>query len=90
MSDVLGPMTFGDDNDEVFLGKGFARSRTYSDEVAREIDSEISSIIGTAYKKAEDILTEHIEKLHTVAERLLEKEKIDGEEFNSIFEENKA
>ena len=90
MSDVLGPMTFGDDNDEVFLGKGFARSRTYSDEVARVIDSEISSIIQTAYKKAESILTDHIEKLHTVAERLLEKEKIDGEEFNSIFEENKA
>ena len=86
MSDVLGPMTFGDDNDEVFLGRGFAHSRTYSEEVAREIDSEISSIIQTAYKRAQDILTEHIEKLHEVAKRLLEKEKIDGEEFNSIFE----
>ena len=89
MSDVLGPMTFGDDNDEVFLGKGFAHSRTYSEEVAREIDSEISKIIQTAYKKAENILADHIEKLHTVAGLLLEKEKIDGEEFNSIFEENK-
>ncbi len=86
MSDVLGPMTFGDDNDEVFLGRGFAHSRTYSEEVAREIDAEISSIIQTAYKRAQDILTEHIEKLHEVAKRLLEKEKIDGEEFNSIFE----
>ena len=86
MSDVLGPMTFGDDNDEVFLGRGFAHSRTYSEEVAREIDREISIIIQNAYKKAQDILTEHIEKLHEVAKRLLEKEKIDGEEFNSIFE----
>ena len=86
MSDVLGPMTFGDDNDEVFLGRGFAHSRTYSEEVAREIDAEISSIIQAAYKRAQDILTEHIEKLHEVAKRLLEKEKIDGEEFNSIFE----
>lgn len=88
MSDVLGPMTFGDDNDEVFLGRGFAHSRTYSEEVAREIDTEISGIIQTAYRKAENILTEHIEKLHEVAKRLLEKEKIDGEEFNSIFDEN--
>lgn len=87
MSDVLGPMTFGDDNDEVFLGRGFAHSRTYSEEIARQIDSEIKKIIQDAYSKAESILRAHIEKLHKVAERLLEKEKIDGEEFNSIFEE---
>jgi len=88
MSDVLGPMTFGDDNDEVFLGRGFAHSRTYSEEVARTIDIEIKKIIQTAYETAENILREHIEKLHTVANLLLEKEKIDGEEFNAIFEEN--
>ena len=87
MSDVLGPMTFGDDNDEVFLGRGFAHSRTYSDEVARQIDIEIKNIIQTAYNKAENLLRTHIEKLHTVANLLLEKEKIDGEEFNAIFEE---
>ncbi|MBP3284365.1 MAG: ATP-dependent zinc metalloprotease FtsH [Clostridia bacterium] len=87
MSDVLGPITFGDDNDEVFLGRGFAHSRTYSEEVAREIDEEIKKIIQKAYVKAEGILKEHIEKLHTVAQLLLEKEKIDGEEFNAIFEE---
>ena len=86
MSDLLGPMTFGDDNDEVFLGRGFAHSRTYSEEVARQIDSETKRIIQTAYNRAEDILRTHIEKLHAVAEKLLEKEKIDGEEFNSIFE----
>lgn len=87
MSDVLGPITFGDSNDEVFLGRGFAHSRTYSDEVAREIDEEIKSIIQKAYNRAESILREHIEKLHRVAQLLLEKEKIDGEEFNAIFEE---
>jgi len=87
MSDVLGPMTFGDDNDEVFLGRGFAHSRTYSEEVAREIDHELAKIIKNAYEKAQNILTEHIDKLHKVAELLLEKEKIDGEEFNSLFEE---
>ncbi len=86
MSDLLGPMTFGDDNDEVFLGRGFAHSRTYSEEVAKAIDSEISRIVLEAYKKAENILREHIEKLHAVAQLLLEKEKIDGEEFNSLFE----
>jgi len=86
MSDLLGPMTFGDDNDEVFLGRGFAHSRTYSEEVAKQIDSETKRIIQTAYDRAQSILTEHIGKLHAVAEKLLEKEKIDGEEFNSIFE----
>ena len=86
MSDVLGPMTFGDDNDEVFLGRGFAHSRTYSEEVAKQIDSETKRIIQTAYNRAEEILRTNIEKLHAVAEKLLEKEKIDGEEFNSIFE----
>ena len=86
MSEKLGPMTFGDDNDEVFLGRGFAHSRTYSEEVAKQIDSETKRIIQTAYDRAQSLLTEHIEKLHAVAEKLLEKEKIDGEEFNSIFE----
>jgi len=87
MSEELGPILYANSNDEVFLGRGFAHSRTYSDEVAREIDSEISKIITTAYKNAEAILTDHIDKLHTVAGLLLEKEKIDGEEFNSLFEE---
>jgi len=87
MSDVLGPITFGDSNDEVFLGRGFAHSRTYSDEVARQIDEEIKAIIQKAYNRAESILREHIEKLHKVAQLLLEKEKIDGEEFNAIFDE---
>ena len=85
MSDTLGPMTFGNDNEEVFLGRGFAHSRTYSEEVAREIDHEIAKIVQTAYQRAETILTDHIDKLHKVAELLLEKEKIDGEEFNSLF-----
>ena len=86
MSEKLGAITFGSGQEEVFLGRGFAHSRTYSEEVAKAIDSEISGIITTAYNRAESILKEHIEKLHAVAERLLEKEKIDGEEFNSIFE----
>ena len=87
MSDVLGPITYGDDNDEVFLGRSFAHTKTYSEEVARQIDIEIKKIVQDAYNKAESILKEHIEKLHAVAGALLEKEKIDGEEFNAIFEE---
>ena len=79
-------LTSGSHNDEVFLGRGFAHSRTYSEEVAKQIDSETKRIIQTAYDRAQSLLTEHIEKLHAVAEKLLEKEKIDGEEFNSIFE----
>ncbi len=85
MSDALGPMTFGADHDEVFIGKDFARGRNYSEEVAALIDKEIFGIIETAYKKAENILRENLNKLHDVANALLEKEKLDQFEFEKIF-----
>ncbi len=85
MSDVLGPMTFGSDNDEVFLGMSYAQSRDYSEQVAAEIDAEVKKIIDHAYQTCEEQLTLHRQQLERVAEALLEKEKLSGEEFEALF-----
>jgi len=85
MSDNLGSRTFGGSNDEVFIGRDFGHTKDYSEAVAAQIDSEIKSIIDDCYKKCENILTEQNDKLHKVAELLLEKEKIEEDEFESIF-----
>lgn len=85
MSEALGPMTFGSDNNEVFLGMSYAQTRDYSEQVAAEIDAEVRKIIDKAYKTCEALLTEHREALERVAEALIEKEKLSGEEFESLF-----
>ena len=85
MSDRVGTITLGQNQEEVFLGRDFAQSKEYSEETAGIIDEEVKSIIDGAYQKAESILREHIDKLHSVAGVLLEKEKIDGDEFDAIF-----
>ncbi|TDT50304.1 ATP-dependent zinc metalloprotease FtsH [Fonticella tunisiensis] len=85
MSDLLGPIEFGTGHEEVFLGRDFAKARNYSEEVAALIDKEIKRIIQEAYDKAEKLLRENINKLHKVAEALLEKEKLEAEEFEEIF-----
>ena len=87
MSDRLGTIMFDGDNGEVFLGRDLAQSKTYSEETAAIIDEEIKRIIDTAYDKAKKILSKNIDKLHIVAGILLEKEKIDGEEFDKVFED---
>ena len=86
MSEKLGTIMFDGDNGEVFLGRDLAQSKTYSEETAAIIDEEIKRIIDTAYLRAKKILSENIDKLHIVAGILLEKEKIDGEEFDRVFE----
>lgn len=85
MSDNLGPMTFGNPHDEVFLGRDFTRSRNYSEQVASQIDKEIRNIIEDAHHKAEMLLKENINKLQRVAEALLEKEKLEADEFEQVF-----
>ena len=85
MSDNLGSRTFGGSNDEVFIGRDFGHTKDYSEAVAAQIDNEIKSIIDSCYAKCEKILTEQNDKLHKVAELLLEKEKIEEDEFESIF-----
>jgi cell division protease FtsH len=85
MSEVIGPISFGSGHDEVFMGRDFGKSRNFSEEVAARIDTEIRKIIDEAYKKAEKLLTENVNKLHVVAQALLEKEKLDAKEFEEIF-----
>ena len=87
MSEKLGTITLGQDQDEVFLGRDLAHSKTYSEETAAAIDTEIKRIVDTGYNRAKQILTEHSDKLHAVAGILLEKEKITSEEFEAIFNE---
>ncbi len=85
MSDKLGTITFGNDQEEVFLGRDINNVKNYSDEIAAVIDVEVKKIIDTGYNRAKRILEEHIEKLHRVASVLLEKEKIEAEEFETIM-----
>ena len=87
MSERIGAIMYGSGQEEVFLGRDFAQSKNYSEETAAIIDEETKKIVDTAYQRAQSILTEHIDKLHAVAQVLLEKEKIDGEEFDAIFAE---
>lgn len=86
MSSNLGPMTYGTDDEEVFVGRDFGRTRNYSEEVAAAIDREMRSLIDKAYNKAEELLKENINKLHRVAEALLEKETLDSKEFEEVFQ----
>ena len=85
MSERIGTLTLGSNQDEVFLGRDFAQSKEYSEETAGVIDEETKAIVDKAYNKAKQILTEHVDKLHAVAGILLEKEKIEAEEFERIF-----
>ncbi|NLP13139.1 MAG: ATP-dependent metallopeptidase FtsH/Yme1/Tma family protein [Clostridium sp.] len=85
MSDKLSNLIFGNENDEVFIGRDFAQARNYSEEIAAEIDREVKNIIDSCYQKIKNILTENINKLHTVANVLIEKEKIEGHEFEELY-----
>ena len=87
MSDRVGAIMFGGGQGEVFLGRDFAQTKDYSEETAGVIDEEVKKIIDYAYSRARSILSEHADKLHAVAGVLMEKEKIEGEEFDRIFEE---
>ncbi len=87
MSKRLGTIMFGSGQEEVFLGRDFGHTRDYSEHTADIIDEEVKKIIDNAYERALTILNDNVEKLHIVAGILLEKEKIDGEEFEAIFQQ---
>ena len=88
MSEKLGPITYGSDDSNPFLGKEMGHISNYSEQTASEIDEEIQSIISTAYQKTEQILSDHIDELHRLAGVLYEKEKIDGVEFQQVMDGN--
>ena len=85
MSERIGAIMFGQGQGEVFLGRDLAQTKNYSEETAAVIDEEIKKIIDKAYNTAREILSNNIDKLHIVAGILLEKEKIDGQEFDAVF-----
>lgn len=87
MSERLGTINYEDGGgEEVFLGKDLGHARSYSEDVAREIDAEVKRIIDEAYAQAKTIITEHMEVLHRCAQVLIEREKIGSEEFEAIFD----
>lgn len=85
MSEKLGPMQFGDNDEQIFLGRDIGHTRNYSEKIACEIDSEIKNIIKNAYDEAKRIIQENIIVLHKAAGLLIEKEKITGDEFRILF-----
>ncbi|MCH5320846.1 MAG: ATP-dependent zinc metalloprotease FtsH [Eubacterium sp.] len=86
MSDVIGPINYGGDSQEVFIGRDYGHVKNYSEETAAKIDEEVSRIINDAYKRTEEILNEHMDKLKLVAITLMEREKINKEEFIQLME----
>ena len=85
MSERVGTIMLGSGGEEVFLGRDFAQSKEYSEQTAGIVDEEVKRIVDQGYNTALEILKANIDKLHAVAGVLLEKEKIDGEEFDEIF-----
>ena len=85
MSDNIGVICYDDDDDEVFIGKDLAHAKAHSEEISGEIDKEVKRIIDDCYTKAKDIIMQHENVLHSCATLLLEKEKINREEFEALF-----
>ncbi|MEA4971592.1 MAG: ATP-dependent zinc metalloprotease FtsH [Candidatus Metalachnospira sp.] len=85
MSDKFGPVQYGDEGDEVFIGRDIGHTRNYSENTADQIDAEVKEILNFSYKEAKRILKENISILHASAKLLMEKEKITGDEFRALF-----
>ena len=88
MSDKVGLINYGSDEDEVFIGRDLAHARNYGEQTAALIDSEVKRIIDASYSKAKELISAHMDVLHRCVELLLEKEKIGREEFEALFQEN--
>ena len=88
MSDKVGLINYGSDEDEVFIGRDLAHARNYGEQTAALIDSEVKRIIDEFYGKAKELISAHMDVLHKCVELLLEKEKIGREEFEALFQEN--
>lgn len=86
MSDVIGPINYSGDNQEVFVGRDYGKVKNYSEETAAKIDEEVTRIINDAYNRTKDILTENMDKLKLVAVTLMEREKLDKDEFVQLME----
>ncbi len=85
MSDLLGPVCYGTDHDEVFIGRDFVQSKNLSESTSAQIDTEVKEIIDNQYERCIKLLSENIDKLTNVANALIEREKLSGEEFEKVF-----
>jgi cell division protease FtsH len=90
MSKKLGPLTFGDKEELIFLGRQLSEQRNYSEEVAEQIDFEVRRLVDEAHKRALQICRDHIDKLKLIAQRLLEEETLEADEFAAIFEDDEG
>ena len=88
MSDSLGTRSFGGSGNEVFIGRDLGYTKDYSEDVAAKIDEEIKNIIDECYTRCEQILKDHAVELEKTAKLLLEKEKVDADEFDALFNQN--
>ena len=89
MSDKFGPVQYGDEGDEVFIGRDIGHTRNYSENTADQIDAEVKEILNFSYSEAKRLIKENINVLHASAKLLMEKEKITGDEFREFFKRNK-
>ena len=89
MSETLGPIQFGEDNEEIFIGRDWGHTRNYSEDVATKIDGEIKRIVDTSYQLAKDIINDNLDVLESAADLLIEQEKISGDEFRALFPEGR-
>jgi len=87
MSEQLENLFFGDENDEIFLGKSYGHAKNFSEEMSSKIDVEVKKIIDGAYNRIKSILNDNMQRVHDVAQALLEKERLEGFEFEKIFNE---
>ena len=85
-TDSIGLVNYDNDDDEVFIGRDLAHTRSYSEEIANRIDEEVKKIIDSCYAEAKSIITEHMQVLHDCAALLIEKERIGRDEFEALFE----
>ena len=85
MSDKFGPMSYGDDGQQVFLGRDFMQHKDYSEETARKIDAEIARIVSDGYATAKKALSENLQILHTLAEELIKREVLNAEDLDAII-----
>ena len=85
MTDELGPIAYGQDSGEVFLGKNMGHVKDYSEETASKIDSIVLKIVKDAYAKAESLLTDNIDKLHQIAKYLIKNEKMHSDDFEKVM-----
>ncbi|MBI2998236.1 MAG: cell division protein FtsH, partial [Deltaproteobacteria bacterium] len=87
MSEKLGPMTFGKKEEQIFLGRDFTQQQDYSESTAVEIDAEVRRVIVGCYQRAKNLLSDNLELLHKIAQKLLEKEVLDGSEIDALVRE---